>query len=198
MRCDVGTRDLQVDAHVFRLFVSSPGDVSDERRRVELVVERLNSDFLERMRIEVIRWEIAYYSAHETFQKQIPEAADCDVVVAVFRARLGTQLPETFPHLPSGEAYPSGTAYEVLSAIEARKVRKDLPDIFVFRYPHPPTITLDSVDRAETESQWIRLKTFFDAWFKTRDGQFVAACRSRAMLEGRCPVQTYPPRRAIP
>jgi eukaryotic-like serine/threonine-protein kinase len=95
---------------VLRLFVASPGDVPDERRRVDLVVERLNSEFEGRVRIETVRWETAYYSAHETFQGQIPEASDCDVVVAVFRARLGTQLPATFSHLPSGEPYPSGTA----------------------------------------------------------------------------------------
>jgi hypothetical protein len=158
-----------------RLFVSSPGDVLDERRRVELVVERLNGEFAGRARIEVIRWETSYYSAHETFQKQIPEAADCDLVVALFRARLGTPLPADFPRQPNGEPYPSGTAYEVLSAMLARKAGKPLPDIFVFRYPSPPTITLDSADRAEIETQWARLKAFFDAWFKTPDGHFLAA-----------------------
>jgi hypothetical protein len=30
---------------VLRLFVSSPGDVPDERRCVDLVVERLNTEF---------------------------------------------------------------------------------------------------------------------------------------------------------
>ena len=168
---------------VLRIFVSSPGDVPDERRRVDLVVERLNTEFAERVRIETIRWESAYYSAHDTFQKQIPEAADCDVVVAVFRARLGTELPAAFPHLPSGEPYPSGTAYEVLSAIAARKGGKSLPDVFVFRYPSPPTITLDSADRAEIESQWTRLKGFFDAWFRTVEGQFVAAFQSYASTD---------------
>ena len=88
---------------VLRLFVSSPGDVQDERRRVELVVERLNAEFEGRARIEPIRWEKSYYSAHDTFQRQIPEAAECDLVIAVFRARLGTPLPAHFPRLPNGE-----------------------------------------------------------------------------------------------
>ena len=57
---------------VLRLFVSSPGDVADERRRIDLVVERLNTEFEGRARIESIRWETSYYSAHDTFQKQIP------------------------------------------------------------------------------------------------------------------------------
>ncbi|MGD0188742.1 MAG: hypothetical protein ABSC25_26355, partial [Roseiarcus sp.] len=163
---------------VLRLFVSSPGDVQSERDRVDFVVERLNAEFKGRARIEPIRWETSYYSAHETFQKQIPEAADCDLVIAVFRARLGTPLPDDFPRLPNGEPYPSGTAYEVLSAILARKTGKPLPDIFVFRFPNPPTVTLDSAERADVEAQWARLKAFFDAWFKTRDGQFVAAFQS--------------------
>ena len=82
---------------VFRLFVSSPGDVGAERARLEAVVERLNAEFKDRARFDAVRWETNFYSAHETFQKQIPEAADCDLVVAIFRARLGSPLPEGFP-----------------------------------------------------------------------------------------------------
>jgi hypothetical protein len=67
---------------VFRLFVSSPGDVATERARLEAVVERLNAEFKDRARFDAVRWETNFYSAHETFQKQIPEAADCDLVVA--------------------------------------------------------------------------------------------------------------------
>ena len=158
-----------------RLFVSSPNDVPDERRRIDLVVERLNAEFAGRVQIDTVRWETSFYSAHETFQKQIPEAADCDLVVAIFRARLGTPLPENFPRLPSGEAYPSGTAYEVLSAIEARRAGRPLPDVYVFRYPKAPSVTLDAPDRAEIEAQWERLKNFFDRWFRTRSGEFLAA-----------------------
>jgi tetratricopeptide (TPR) repeat protein len=168
---------------ILRLFVSSPGDVADERRRVEIVVERLNAEFKGRVRIAAVRWETEYYSAHDTFQKQIPEASGCDVVVAIFRARLGTELPADFPRLPTGEPYPSGTAYEVLSAIEARKARHDLPDIYVFRYPRPPSIQLDDPHEAQIRSQWERLKAFFDTWFKTTGGQFVAAFQDFASTD---------------
>ena len=106
---------------VLNLFVSSPGDVQSERERVDFVVERLNAEFAGRARIRTIRWETRYYSSHETFQTQIPEAAACDLVVAIFGARLGSPLPAQFPPMPTGEPYPSGTAYEVLSAIEARR-----------------------------------------------------------------------------
>ena len=39
----------------FKLFVSSPGDVMVERRRVENVASRLNGEFAGVARLEVIR-----------------------------------------------------------------------------------------------------------------------------------------------
>ena len=104
-----------------RVFVSSPGDTHFERMRVERVVERLNGEFSGVAKLEAIRWESKYYQARTTFQQQIPEAADCDLVIAILRHRLGTELPDDFPTMPNGEPYPSGTAYEILSAIEASK-----------------------------------------------------------------------------
>ncbi len=167
----------------FRLFVSSPGDVRAERHRVELVTQKLNREFQERAKIEAVLWEDAYYSAHETFQAQIPEAAACDAVVAIFRARLGSPLPDRFPRLPTGEAYPSGTAYEVLTAIQARRSGAELPDIYVFRYPNPPSVTLDSADTADEIAQWEKLKRFFDAWFRNRAGEFLAASQEYASVD---------------
>jgi tetratricopeptide (TPR) repeat protein len=159
-----------------RVFVSSPADAMAERRRVEAVAERLNGEFERRVKIEVIRWETSFYSAHETFQQQIPEAANCDVVIAVFRARLGTELPRDFKKkLPNGDSYPSGTAYEVLSAIEARQNDKPLPDIYVFRCAVPPSVELDDPNAPAIRAEWERLKGFFDTWFRTPDGQFLAA-----------------------
>jgi tetratricopeptide (TPR) repeat protein len=158
-----------------RVFVSSPGDAMDERRRVEAVVERLNGEFEGRVKIELVRWETSYYSAHDTFQKQIPEAADCDLVVTVFRARLGTELPDNFQKLPSGEPYPSGSAYEVLSAIQARRSGKSRPDVYVFRYAKSPMIALDDPNGPAIKAEWDRLKQFFDTWFETPDGHFLSA-----------------------
>jgi len=157
------------------LFVSSPGDVQAERERVDFVVERLNAEFAGRARIRTIRWETRYYSSHETFQTQIPEAAACDLVVAIFGARLGSPLPAQFPPMPTGEPYPSGTAYEVLSAIEARREGHGVPDIYVFRRPRAPLVALDASDRADIEAQWRRLTEFFEKWFRNRSGEFLAA-----------------------
>ena len=161
-------------ARQVRVFVSSPGDARFERSRLERVIERLNGEFQGVARLTAIRWETEFYKAHDTFQAQIPEAAQCDIVVAIFRSRLGTELPPDFPRMQDGKPYPSGTAYEVLTAIQAAKGR-GLPDVYVFRYPRPPTVQLDAPDRAEIEAQWGHLKAFFETWFQTTQGQFKAA-----------------------
>lgn len=165
-----------------RVFVSSPGDARFERSRLERVVERLNGEFQGVALLAAIRWETEFYKAHDTFQAQIPEASQCDVVVAIFRGRLGTELPANFSPMPDGRPYPSGTAYEVLSAIEASKGR-GLPAVFVFRFPQPPSVQLDDPKRTETEAQWEHLKAFFETWFKTPEGQFKAAFQTFASTD---------------
>ena len=106
-----------------RLFVSSPGDVGPERQRVQWVADKLNGEFGQNLQFETILWENAVYSAHGGgFQDQIDRQArpaDCDIVISIFWGRLGTELADTFPErMPDGKPYPSGTAYEVLSALE--------------------------------------------------------------------------------
>ena len=161
-----------------RVFVSSPGDTHFERMRVERVVERLNGEFSGVAKLEAIRWENQYYQARATFQQQIPEACECDLVVAILRHRIGTELPDDFPTMPNGERYPSGTAYEILSAIEASKT-KSVPDVYVFRYSEPPTVKLDDEATNQLVSeQWNRLKSFFKTWFQTQDGKFKLAFHS--------------------
>ncbi|MCW5715844.1 MAG: tetratricopeptide repeat protein [Bauldia sp.] len=158
-----------------RIFISSPADAQFERMRVDRVVERLNGAFADLARLETVRWEREFYKAHETFQAQIPEAADCDIVIAVLRHRLGTELPTDFPRMPDGEPYPSGTAYEILTAMDAAG-QKGLPDIYVFRYPEPPVVKLDDAETNELiTEQWNRLKGFFARWFRTPEGHFKAS-----------------------
>ena len=158
-----------------RVFVSSPGDAIHERGRVDRVVERLNGEFAGTARLETIRWETEFYRADTDFQPQIPESAECDIVIAVLRHRIGTELPSTFPHrLPDGTPYPSGTAYEVLSAIEHCR-RLERPDVYVFRHSDPPMVRLDDPEAERTQEQWERLKAFWETWFKGADGTFKSA-----------------------
>ena len=107
--------------------MSSPGDVMVERRRVENVVSRLNGGFAGVATLETIRWETGFYQAHSTFQAQIPRPTDCHLVIGIFKWRLGTELPPDFDQkLPDGgQPFPSGTAYELLTAIAQRQKRRE-------------------------------------------------------------------------
>ena len=173
-----------------RLFVSSPGDTVDERKRVVRVVERLNAAYSGLIAIKPILWEERFYSAHDGFQPQIAKSVDCDIVVAILRGRLGTPLPPDFASkLPPQErpaddaSYASGTAYEILTAIEARRNGKGNPDIFVFRYPNAPSVPLDAADRAEIEAQWQSLKTFAERAFVDPHGRFKGAYQSFVSID---------------
>jgi tetratricopeptide (TPR) repeat protein len=161
----------------FKLFVSSPGDVMVERRRVESVVSRLNGEFAGVVRLEVIRWETEFYQAYSTFQAQIPRSTDCDLVIGILKWRLGTELPPDFAEtLPNGQPFPSGTAYEILTAIEKRQKGAELPDVFVFRFSgSSPSVAVEDPKRAKIEHDWQVLKGFFQEWFLTERGHFKAA-----------------------
>jgi hypothetical protein len=168
----------------YRIFVSSPGDVQFERQRVDRVVARLNGELAGAARLVSVRWETEFYRAHDTFQTQIPLSTDCNIVVAIFRARLGTELPPGFEPMPDGTPYPSGTAYELLTAIAKRQHGAELPDVFVFRYPDPPLVQLDDEQKEdETRRQWGRLKSFFARWFLSADGHFKAAFQTFASTD---------------
>jgi hypothetical protein len=158
-----------------RIFVSSPSDVDFERQRVDRVAERLNGAFAEIVRFDPTRWENKFYSADRTFQHQIPEAAECDLVIAIFWSRMGSPLPHHFGPMPNGEHYPSGSAYEVLTAIEARR-SGEKPDVYVFRKAAPPLHRIDQDEALDdAKAQWKALNEFFARWFHTPDGEFLAA-----------------------
>jgi eukaryotic-like serine/threonine-protein kinase len=169
----VGATPMQT----FKLFVASPDDVMVERRRVENVVSRLNGGFAGVASLKAFRWETEFYQAHSTFQAQIPRSTDCDLVIGILKWRLGTELPPDFDEkLPNGQPYPSGTAYEILSAVEKRQRGGALPDIFVFRFASSsPSVTVEDPSRARIEHDWQVLKGFFQEWFLTERGYFKAA-----------------------
>ncbi len=160
-----------------RVFVSSPSDVALERGRAERVARRLSGLF-DRLEIDVYRWErSSYFSAHEGFQPQIPDVDRFDLVVGLFWSRLGSALPPDFQPMPDGRPYPSGTAFEILRAIERRRRSPTgRPDVLIYRKTAPPRIPIsDRAERARRIDDLAALDAFVAEWFADEIGGFRAA-----------------------
>ena len=76
-----------------RIFISSPGDVPDERLRADLVIDKLAQDYSRFFTIDGYRWE------HEPMLASGPQDAveppsKFDIVVMILWSQLGTPLPD--------------------------------------------------------------------------------------------------------
>src|SRR5689334_11445123 len=105
---------------VIRLFLSSPGDVPDERQCALDVIQKLKSDPLltrHDMTIEAYAWEragtpmLATMTPQDAINEMGVRPSQCDVTVVIFKARMGTPLPADFKK-PDGSPYRSGTEWE--------------------------------------------------------------------------------------
>ncbi len=175
--------NVEGTVRVVRVFVSSPVDVAPERGRVQAVAAKLNRDFENLVRFETVLWEDHFYKADRSFQPQIPEAVACDVLVSIFWTRVGTELPVDFARMPDGKPYPSGTAYELLTALEASKA-KGVPDVYVFRKTADAALpTADPDRRRQAQIQLDALESFWTEWFKSEQGHFKAAFQTFATAD---------------
>jgi tetratricopeptide (TPR) repeat protein len=178
-----GAMNIDANVRVVRVFVSSPTDVAPERGRAQAVAAKLNREYEGRVRFEPVLWEEQFYRADRSFQPQISEAVACDIVVSIFWTRIGSELPADFPRMPSGERYPSGTAYELLTALAASKA-KGVPDVYVFRKTADATLpTADAVRRRQAQTQLDALEAFWGEWFKLETGEFKAAFQTFATTD---------------
>lgn len=157
-----------------RIFLSSPGDVAAERARAEAVVRVLADELAGRATLKLIRWENDYYSSADDFQGQIARPSECDLVVCILWSRLGSELPPDRYARPDGTPYASGTEFEFEDARSAA-LDRGMPDILTYRRKGVPQIAADD---EEALRQWHLVKVFWERWFRTDAGHFIAAYHS--------------------
>jgi len=160
-----------------RIFLSSPGDVQDERNLARQVLRRLENErtFRQRIELEEVSWDDPDQSrpldAHLTPQQAIDRAlgkpSDCDIVVVILWSRMGTPLPDQIKK-PDGSTYRSGTEYEFLEAIaSAEKTGK--PSVWLYRRDEVPKLGMEDSEFDEKRRQWVAVKEFFGK-FKDPNG----------------------------
>ena len=131
-----GAARLPIDQQrsIVRVFVSSPNDVDLERKVAERVINRLQAKFATRGEILAYFWEFEPMSNYQTFQAQIPNSTEFDIVICILWSRLGTPLVA-----PDGKRYRSGTEYEVISSRAAWRAN-GRPDLMIYLNTAPAQI----------------------------------------------------------
>lgn len=158
----------------FRVFISSPGDVSAERRRAALVIEKLAKDYGRFFEIKPYLWETEPMLASGHFQDAIVPPGETDVVVLILWSRLGTPLPKEQYRGIDGRAPVTGTEWEYEAAMAAN-LTKGVPDLLAYKKKASPRAEFrTAADVAELGRQLERLETFWARHFVDR-GEIRAA-----------------------
>jgi WD40 repeat protein len=159
---------------VYKIFVSSTGDVGRERLLAEHVVRRIAVEFQDRVEVQPYFWEYEPMESKRDYQENIPLTSDFDVVICILWKRLGSPLSVKHER-PGGGRWRSGTEFELVTALESYKTR-GAPDIFIFKNDTKPTFEADEEgEGAKTEAdlaQWKAAIAFIKEWSEgEQDGQ---------------------------
>jgi hypothetical protein len=135
-------RDAMTSPIPLRIFLSSPGDVAEERQLARDLIARLNKDHLlkDRVRLEAVSWDDpdappsmpANLSPQQAVNLGLAKPSDCDIVVVLFWNRMGTELDSSEGVKANGEPYQSGTEWEFENALAA-PTQPDRPVILLYR-----------------------------------------------------------------
>ena len=157
------------------VFISSPGDVNEERILAGRVIQRLNEEFYGILELVPIFWEHEPMLMSETFQTQLPLPSESDIFICVMWSRIGTRLPSNI-RKSDGSRYDSGTEFEFENALTSFR-NKNKPDLLIYKKNAEPPFLRNSKapDFNLRLQQKEMLDSFFKRWFQDEEGSFVAA-----------------------
>jgi CHASE2 domain-containing sensor protein len=159
---------------VVQVFISSPGDVGEERRRAAIVVRRLKREFQWSFDVKAVLWEFETMLAQGHFQDIVEKPSDSEIFVMVLWSRIGTPLPEDRYHGIDGRKPVTGTEWEFEDALASYE-KRGVPDLIVYRKTAPPDPRFSGVrevsqELREIEHQWRKLEEFWLRYFETNKG----------------------------
>lgn len=143
-----------------KVAVVSPSDTKVER---DIVIKNLEREFRVkhheahcRHRIIVTGWEeLATQNGYPQDVINEKIIAECDIVLAIFRHKLGTPTKD----IKTGKIRAvSGTVEELLQALDNSNLQSPLG--MAYFYDQAPTVDLNDPAKREIESQWRALERF--------------------------------------
>jgi TPR repeat protein len=150
---------------LLRIFLSSPGDVAEERQLArEAVAELAHEPAFESAKLEAISWDdpqgrtplVAQLDPQGAVARGLPKPAECDVVVGIFWARMGSPLPSGKYKKADGSEYLSGTEYEIEDALSV----DGGPDVLLYRRSEEPRWSARDPELEEKRTQLGRVDAF--------------------------------------
>jgi tetratricopeptide (TPR) repeat protein len=150
-----------------RIFLSSPGDVVEERQLARVAIAELQREpQFEGARLEAVSWDdpqgrpplVAQYDPQTAVERGLPKPSECNAVVGIFWARMGSPLPTEKWRKSDGTAYLSGTEYELEDAFAANPG----PDVLLYRRSEEPEWGARDPDWQQKQDQLTRLDTYLE------------------------------------
>lgn len=153
-----------------RIFISSPGDVQQERMIAKRVISDLSRVYQDYVMLEPILWEDLPLEATGSFQGGIDYFLNqypIDIAIFILWSRLGTKLGSSFRR-DDGSEYDSGTEYEFDMMYALWKQTKQ-PKIMVYVKDTEPQLVGSSSHIKELLQQKDKLEQFVEEKFKDRE-----------------------------
>src|SRR5262245_18375746 len=166
----------------FRIFLSSPGDVADERTLALSVIDRLAYDpFLRgRVALEAVAWDqpgagapiLATRTPQASIDAGLPRPSECDIVAVVLWSRFGTPLPHPEYAKADGGPFASGTEWEFEDAVRAAR-EHGRPAVLLYRRTATRPLDPATADAGEQLRQWNLVDEFFGRLRDPSSGAFL-------------------------
>jgi len=157
-----------------RVFISSPGDVSAERKIALDVIDYFPNRpaYREKVAFRVVAWDkpgagtamLGTLTPQEAINRGLPKPSECDIVIVIFWSRMGTPFTDT-----DGTEYLSGTHWEMLDALDSNR-----PETIIFRRREKPKLEIGDPKPPSKLEQYQKVEDFFMSdLFYREDGSIV-------------------------
>ncbi len=157
---------------LFRVFLSSPGDVNAERKIARDVIDYFPNRpaYREKVAFRVVAWDKpgagtpmrATLTPQDAINKDLLTPSECDIVIVIFWSRMGTPFTDT-----DGREYQSGTHWELLNALGSKRA-----ETVICRRTDDPPFKISDPDFDQKHAQYKAVKAFFESdLFYDADGR---------------------------